>query len=60
MEITYRLANIDDLDDIFQLIENAIQQMERNKIYQWDSICPTREDFNIELVLPTGEKVNSF
>ena len=45
MEISYRAANNDDLDEIFQLVENAVKQMEREKIYQWDSIYPTKEDF---------------
>ena len=45
MDISYRNANNDDLDEVFQLVENAIQQMERDKIYQWDSIYPTKEDF---------------
>ncbi len=45
MNITYRAANFDDLNDIFHLVENAVQQMEQNKIYQWDSVYPTKEDF---------------
>lgn len=35
MEISYRAARIDDLDEIFQLVENAIKHMERDKIYQY-------------------------
>ena len=45
MEISYRTAKVDDLDEIFQLVENAVKQMESEKIYQWDSIYPTKEDF---------------
>lgn len=45
MKISYKVASIDDLDDIFQLVENAINQMESDNIYQWDSIYPTKEDF---------------
>ncbi len=49
MEISYRVANIDDLDDIFHLVENAIKQMERENIHQWDSIYPTKEDFSSDI-----------
>lgn len=49
MEISYRVANIDDLDDIFQLVENAVKQMERDNIHQWDSIYPTKEDFSNDI-----------
>ena len=45
MEISYKAASIDDLDDIFQLVENAIKQMERDNIHQWDRIYPTKENF---------------
>ncbi len=49
MKITYRIAHIDDIDTIFQLVENAIKQMERTGIYQWDSSYPTKEDFNNDI-----------
>ena len=49
MEISYRVASVDDLDDILQLVENAIKQMERENIHQWDSIYPTKEDFSNDI-----------
>lgn len=49
MEILYRTAGIDDLDDIFQLVENAVKQMERDKIHQWDRIYPAKEDFSNDI-----------
>ena len=49
MEISYRVASIDDLDDIFQLVENAVKQMEHDNIHQWDSIYPTKEDFSNDI-----------
>lgn len=49
MEISYRAASIDDLDDIFQLVENAVKQMEHDNVYQWDSIYPTKEDFGNDI-----------
>ncbi|MCH5185864.1 MAG: GNAT family N-acetyltransferase [Oscillospiraceae bacterium] len=49
MEISYRIANIDDLDEISQLVENAIKHMEYEHIYQWDNIYPTKEDFSDDI-----------
>ena len=49
MEISYRVASIDDLDDIFQLAEKAIKQMEHDNIHQWDSIYPTKDDFSNDI-----------
>ena len=49
MEISYRTANIDDLDDIFRMVENAVEQMEHKKIHQWDSIYPAKEDFSNDI-----------
>ena len=49
MEISYRVSSIDDLDDIFQLVENAVKQMEHDNIHQWDSIYPTKEDFSNDI-----------
>ena len=48
-EISYRMADIDDLDDIFRIVENAVKQMEHEKIHQWDSIYPTKEDFSNDI-----------
>lgn len=49
MEISYRTANIDDLDDTFKLIKNAVKQMEHDNIDQWDSIYPTKEDLRSDI-----------
>ena len=49
MEISYRAAGAGDLDDIFQLVESAVRQMERDNIYQWDSIYPAKEDFSNDI-----------
>ena len=49
MEILYRTADTADLDDIFQLVKNAIRQLEHNNIHQWDSIYPTKEDFRDDI-----------
>ncbi len=44
-EILYRKADMADIDKIFCLVENAVRQMERNGIDQWDEIYPAKEDF---------------
>lgn len=49
MGISYRTVSIDDLDDVFHLVENAIKQMEADNIHQWDSLYPTKEDFNNDI-----------
>lgn len=41
----YRLAKETDIDKICSLIENAIIIMENQKIFQWDSLYPSKEDF---------------
>ena len=49
MEISYRAAAIDDLDEVFRLVECAVGQMEQKKIFQWDSIYPSKEDFRNDI-----------
>lgn len=41
----YRLAKESDIDEICRLIRNAIVNMEKNDIFQWDNIYPAKEDF---------------
>lgn len=41
----YRKATLDDLNEICLLVAQAIAQMERQGIHQWDELYPTREDF---------------
>lgn len=45
MNIEYRLARFDDVNEIMILIKNSIIAMERNNIFQWDELYPTSEDF---------------
>lgn len=46
----YRLAGIDDIEDVFYLVKAAIVQMETNGIHQWDDIYPTKEDFITDIM----------
>lgn len=41
----YRLAKETDIDKICSLIENAIETMKNQQIFQWDSLYPTKENF---------------
>lgn len=41
----YRLARENDIEEICNLIKNAIVYMERYNIFQWDNLYPTKEDF---------------
>ena len=49
MNIEYRLATRQDLDAICLLIKQAIDEMERHEIFQWDDVYPVREDFEEDI-----------
>lgn len=45
----YRLGTLEDIDSIVALIQDAVKEMERNEIYQWDNIYPNRKDFEEDI-----------
>ena len=45
----YRLGTDQDLDEICSLVKDAIVEMEKNGIYQWDDIYPARSDFEEDI-----------
>ena len=45
----FRLGTTQDLDLICSLIKDAIAEMEKNGIYQWDEIYPARSDFEEDI-----------
>lgn len=47
--MNYRLGTMQDVDDICQLVSDAIAEMERHEIYQWDEIYPARIDFEEDI-----------
>ena len=49
MEIEYRLGTAQDLDAICMLIKEAVEEMEKHGIYQWDDIYPARIDFEEDI-----------
>lgn len=50
MEISYRMADINDLDEVFQLVEQAKQSLEQEGICQWDDIYPTKDNFRTDIM----------
>lgn len=42
MDITFRLANINELEKIFNLFQMAIKNMNKQKIFQWDELYPDK------------------
>ncbi|RKM61083.1 GNAT family N-acetyltransferase [Butyrivibrio sp. CB08] len=45
----YRLGTMKDLDSICELVSDAIAEMERHEIYQWDELYPARIDFEQDI-----------
>ncbi len=43
--LNYRKATEEDLAEIGELVKEAIREMEKQGIFQWDEIYPTAEDF---------------
>lgn len=47
--IKYRLGKLEDIEAITALIQEAIKEMEKHGIYQWDGLYPTAEDFEADI-----------
>ena len=45
----YRIGIPGDLDNICALIKDAVVEMEKHGIYQWDKIYPNRNDFEEDI-----------
>ena len=50
MNLTYRKANLTDLDAVCSLVNSAVKNMIEHGIYQWDEIYPARSDFETDIV----------
>lgn len=50
MILKYRKATLDDLEEIWNIVENSIDVMEGNNIFQWDDLYPLKEDFQKDIV----------
>lgn len=44
MQITFRKAEIADLEEVYGLVKDAAAHMEKQNIMQWDELYPTRDD----------------
>ena len=44
MDIQYRMATLEDLQEICNLFDDAVETMIQNKIFQWDELYPTKKD----------------
>lgn len=44
MEIVYRIAEENDLEEVYNLVACAIKTLEKDGIFQWDEFYPTRND----------------
>ncbi|WP_296031098.1 GNAT family N-acetyltransferase [uncultured Treponema sp.] len=47
--IKYRLGKLEDIETITALIQEAIKEMEKHDIFQWDELYPTAEDFEADI-----------
>lgn len=45
----YRSGNTSDLDAVCSLLRDAVSEMERHGIFQWDEIYPCREDLEEDI-----------
>ncbi len=49
MQIEFRRANPEDLDEICGMVQAAVAHMIEQNILQWDELYPTREDFAADI-----------
>lgn len=49
MDLTYKLAELSDLDSVVELVQRSINHMLTLGINQWDELYPTRDDFKYDI-----------
>lgn len=49
MDLIYRAGCLSDLDEIELLVDDAIKEMNKHGIKQWDDLYPIREDFEDDI-----------
>lgn len=49
MILKYRKAVQSDLEEICRMVRAAVDVMEKNHIFQWDNLYPTKEDFQKDI-----------
>ena len=45
-----RLAEIGDLDSLMTITQRCIENLDKQGIYQWDEIYPSKKDFNNDIL----------
>lgn len=43
LSLEFRIAETEDLQEIYSLVKFAVENMEKRKIYQWDDVYPDKE-----------------
>lgn len=49
MELIFRKAEMCDAKPVFDFVQNAVNVMIDQKIFQWDEMYPTYEDFELDI-----------
>ena len=49
MQIQYRFAQPQDLDEVFSLVQCAIRRMDELGLHQWDEFYPCRQDLSDDI-----------
>ncbi|WP_054742118.1 GNAT family N-acetyltransferase [Cellulosilyticum ruminicola] len=49
MDLIYRVGCLSDLDEIELLVDDAIEEMKKHGINQWDDLYPIREEFEDDI-----------
>lgn len=49
MQISFRKAEMADLEEVYRLVKDAVAHMEEQNIMQWDELYPTRDDLLIDI-----------
>ncbi|MNO16914.1 putative acetyltransferase [compost metagenome] len=47
--LSARLANMSDIEEVFEVFVRAIEVMNQNQIPQWDEVYPTKEDLKADI-----------
>lgn len=52
-KITFRIAELNETDDIFTIFSAAISDLENKSIFQWDDIYPNKENIKNDILNKT-------
>lgn len=49
MKLEYRTASLNDLEEIWNLVRNAVSTMIQQNIFQWDAVYPNEDAFRKDI-----------